>query len=1082
MNYRNHLAGLLIFLILPGLTLAQSPSTARNFVMETIVKTLGKKTISSLSGLPVDSANSTIFYVDGLGRPLQNVQWQGSPGKKDLILHSVYDGLGREVLKYLPYAAQSGNDGSFKSAALAEQSDFYNALTSWDANIVKTPYAYAMTILEASPFNRTLQQGAAGAVWQPYSGSIAGSGHTVKSNNFFNGAGEVALWSTNSLGASTSNAYAAHTLYKNIIKDENWTSGKEGTIAEFRDKQGKMVLKRQWSSSSDSLSTYYIYDDFGYLRYVIPSAVTATSFVESDAVFKNFIYSYHYDGKRRLVEKKIPGKGWDHMVYNKLDQLVLSQDSIQRTNSQWLFTKYDFLGRVIATGIHTLSGSRATLQAAVDAHTVLWEGRDNAGTVNGTGYTNVAYPTTAITYYHSLNYYDDYDFYDNVFGQPNGTTQLLAPMTKGLLTCSRITTLGTGNMPMSVNYYDKKARIVQVSSQNHLGGTDVRNNTYNFSGELIASNRTHIVGATTTLIANIFVYDHMGRRTGTKENINNQGEVVLNKLEYNEVGQLKQKHLHSINSGSSFYQNTKFSYNERGWLKGNKSSEFDMKLGYDTLSYPQYNGNISAQLWGSGYGNRFIYQYDKLNRLVDGTTTAGATMSEVLSYDMMGNIATMDRDGAGTATYTYTGNQLTSISGGGLTTSSYAYDGNGNAVTDGRLGVAVSYNHLNLPTIFYKPGLHFSYTYDSKGQKLSRLNVGTSETTDYVDGVQYSNGTIDFIQTEEGRAVNNGGTFKYEYNLTDHLGNVRYSFDIYSGAIRELQRDDYYAFGLSKPVTVGINNYLYNGKELQNGLGLYDYGARFYDATIGRFNVIDKFAEKYDGLTPYHYGANNPILNIDINGDSLWIVHRGNKILYNNGKIYNENGTTYTGPGVKTNKDGTTKLTGFLKRAVEGLNSIKTGGEAGNELITNIQDSKEHVFVSYGSSNTTTGLRITWNPSSTEGGIDEKGNRGTTSFVGLAHELAHAWDLASDGKIDTKTWFTMSDGKAIPNAEKYASHWENRIRGENGLPLRAFYGIDNDAGVGRVIIPSSRMSPNYIQMFGPYIMPYYYREVKKPKK
>jgi RHS repeat-associated protein len=47
----------------------------------------------------------------------------------------------------------------------------------------------------------------------------------------------------------------------------------------------------------------------------------------------------------------------------------------------------------------------------------------------------------------------------------------------------------------------------------------------------------------------------------------------------------------------------------------------------------------------------------------------------------------------------------------------------------------------------------------------------------------------------------------------------------------------------------------------------YDYGARFYDPQIGRFGTQDKFAEKYDPLTPYQYGANNPIRYVDMNGD-----------------------------------------------------------------------------------------------------------------------------------------------------------------------------------------------------------------------
>jgi RHS repeat-associated protein len=70
---------------------------------------------------------------------------------------------------------------------------------------------------------------------------------------------------------------------------------------------------------------------------------------------------------------------------------------------------------------------------------------------------------------------------------------------------------------------------------------------------------------------------------------------------------------------------------------------------------------------------------------------------------------------------------------------------------------------------------------------------------------------------------------------------------------------------------VRVDSYLYNGMELQDelGLGLYDYGARFYDPVIGRFTTQDRFSEKYHYATPYHYTLNNPILFIDVNGDSL---------------------------------------------------------------------------------------------------------------------------------------------------------------------------------------------------------------------
>jgi RHS repeat-associated protein len=54
------------------------------------------------------------------------------------------------------------------------------------------------------------------------------------------------------------------------------------------------------------------------------------------------------------------------------------------------------------------------------------------------------------------------------------------------------------------------------------------------------------------------------------------------------------------------------------------------------------------------------------------------------------------------------------------------------------------------------------------------------------------------------------------------------------------------------------------------GLDLYDYGARHYDPALGRFTTQDAFTEKYIDFTPYQYAANNPILFIDVNGDSTY--------------------------------------------------------------------------------------------------------------------------------------------------------------------------------------------------------------------
>jgi RHS repeat-associated protein len=335
---------------------------------------------------------------------------------------------------------------------------------------------------------------------------------------------------------------------------------------------------------------------------------------------------------------------------------------------------------------------------------------------------------------------------------------------------------------------------------------------------------------------------------------------------------------------ASYLQTITYSYNERGWLTQNSAPLFAMQLKYNDGSTPQYNGNIANQLWGtpSSLNKNYAYNYDRLNRLTSGISGDGYNETGIV-YDQMGNITSLQRTSAGATidnlaynyiiggNPTYQVNTITDVSGSssgmanGATTYS-SYDGNGNSTYDGRNATGVTYNMLNLPQTV--PGKSIVYTYDASGQKLRRV-IGTT-ATDYISGIQYTNGVIDFVQTEEGRALPNGATYNYEYNLSDNLGNTRLTFDTGTGIARLQQQDDYYPFGLDisrGSVPSPQNKYLYNKKELQDGLGQYDYGARFYDPIIGRWNVVDPLIEDdQESTSPYGYVFDDPIKNTDPDG------------------------------------------------------------------------------------------------------------------------------------------------------------------------------------------------------------------------
>ena len=620
---------------------------------------------------------------------------------------------------------------------------------------------------------------------------------------------------------------------------------------------GHVVLSRQMKGS-ETHDTYYVYDDKSNLCFVLQPMY------QSSANLDLYAFQYKYDGRNRCIWKKLPGAGYMEMVYDNADRLVFSQDGNQRalTSGNWTYYKYDGLNRLTEQGTCTnkvtTSGTNVLVQHFYDSYAF----RSQAG-------------------FNNSNFPDD--------ASGNG---------KGALTASVATVLGSSNKIYTAYYYDIKGRVAKTVQSNLLGGYDVTATIYTFTDKPATVTHTHTTsGKPTRTEMYTYSYNHADRLLKVEHTLGGT-KITLADYAYDNLGRLQSKSLH----GSATNKLT-YAYNVRGWLTGISGSKFTQNLYYNNGNgTAKYNGSISSMTWKAGNESTirgYKFTYDGLSRLINATygETAGINTNtnrfseNVTAYDKNGNIKTLQRYGQTAAsgyglidnlTFTLGGNLLNRVDdaaaasayGGGFEfkdgvkqANEYTYDSNGNLTKDLNKGIStITYNVLNLPNmVTFSDGSTIAYTYGADGTKLKTVHKtgSTTTTTDYCGNVVYENGVQKLLLTDEGYVTLSDG--KYHYYLKDHQGNNRVVIN-QSGTVEETNH--YYPFGGVFASTGNTQPYKYNGKELdtKKGLNWYDYGARHYDAALGRFTTNDPLAEKYYSMSPYTYCADNPVKFIDPNG------------------------------------------------------------------------------------------------------------------------------------------------------------------------------------------------------------------------
>ena len=477
---------------------------------------------------------------------------------------------------------------------------------------------------------------------------------------------------------------------------------------------------------------------------------------------------------------------------------------------------------------------------------------------------------------------------------------------KGQLTgnwTARLTSQLAGST-YSVMYYDARYRVIQRKGNNSLNGMEAVYTSYNFEGSPVKEKRIHSVpGQDIITEVRNHTYDLANRLLQTTYQLNDDAPVILVDNVYDEIGRLKTEK----RTGHSKLR-TDYTYNLRSWTKGINGPLFHQTLTYQESidgTTPCYNGNISSMTWKSGgsaatneMGYRFTY--DGLSRMKDAIYGETNTLSinqnrfseQITGYDKMGNILSLLRYGQTSATgyglvdnlsLVYNGNQLQSVDdhapnsvyGNGMEFKDnanqpveYGYDKNGNLTKDLNKNISnIRYNLINLPSqITFGDGNTIDYEYGSDGRKLRTVHQtgNTILTTDYCGNAIYENGSLKLLLTETGYV--SFPDKKFHFYLKDHQGNVRVVADK-DGKLEET--NDYYPFGGTFTTSTSVQPYKYNGKELDrvSGLNLYDYGARYYDATIGRWCMVDSLSEKYYSFNSYNYCGNNPARYVDPDGN-----------------------------------------------------------------------------------------------------------------------------------------------------------------------------------------------------------------------
>jgi RHS repeat-associated protein len=781
----------------------------------------------------------TINYVDGWEKEQQSQMLfdQGS-----VTNATVYDDLNRaavqtktahlkptQTLPLLTYRPNFVASIDWQSGVMqGEISDYYSANGEGYSN--DEGYPYTRTLYEQSPLARPIETGLAGKDFAINLNIDSAARRTSKIRYTINQESDPIklpknqYFVTTTIDADGNTAFSFSDQNKNLI-------GSAIVIDQANSHYNMTTYQAEYNNLGKKVTTF------------LPNYYDPTQ----KAYQMQWQATTHYDMLEQATQSISPNVGMVEIIYDLEGKVRFTQDAQGRTDGYYLYIKYDIVGRVIEDGQIKNGWDSSQLQHYAD--------------------TNPAWPVENTTWARKMTY-------DGSGSEPNLLSRLV------LVAAREEDTADVATIERFA--YDIQGNIIQHTLELcKQGRTFTTQYNYNNQGKVTLVIYPHVPQRADPLEVHYF-YSEGGlmQSVGTKE----QPDYYASYTYYAD-GSLYKENIHTVNIERLY------SYLPPGWLAGISDPYYQQKMYYtqDSQGKSGYFTGLVAEEAFAFTGNfpqsltqmyAYRYEYNRLGQLVKAENRQGATVNPQWSiglegktthYDDNGNILEFT-EGGNTKVYKYiTGTDKVKNTQGN-TDEVYHYDQNGNIITATPKAITkISYDKITQRTTSIETEsdtLHFIY--DNNSRRIAKLSSQGAKF--YFYGLSATPLTEMMAQGEGETSTHyiHGATGLLGFDSGDHFYTLLRDR---LGSSRVLLEDTtilagytYLPFGafMDIPEKFAVLAYYYTGQELDEEIALYNYKARFYDPSLGRFYAPDAAGQF---ASPYIYGANNPIMFIDPSGN-----------------------------------------------------------------------------------------------------------------------------------------------------------------------------------------------------------------------